>query len=98
VHHESFLGLAGKNFAESPIDATHTFLDHLHLRFAFRSVGDEHQGLKGVANVVIREIDQVKVFAQPTRLLAFVQMKDGSGNQTSEQVVDYTAGSLKPKV
>jgi hypothetical protein len=63
MHYELFVGLAGKNFAESPINSTHTFLDYFHLRFAFRSVCDEHERLQSVPNVVIREIDQVKVFA-----------------------------------
>ncbi|MGB7603507.1 MAG: hypothetical protein WBM24_24605 [Candidatus Sulfotelmatobacter sp.] len=63
VGSELFLAFSGKNFAQSPIDSTHTFLDHFHLRFAFRSVGDEHQGLKSVPNMVIREIDQAEVFA-----------------------------------
>ncbi|HET6217981.1 MAG TPA: hypothetical protein VFE27_13240 [Acidobacteriaceae bacterium] len=61
--YQCFLGFAGKNLAQSPIDSTHAFLDHFHLSFALRSLGGEHQGLKGVPNMVIREIDQVKVFA-----------------------------------
>ena len=61
--YERFLGFAGKNLAQSPIDSTHTFLDYFHLSFTFRPVGDEHQRLQGIADVVICEIDQVKVFA-----------------------------------
>lgn len=79
MHHESFLGLSGKHFAERPVDATNTPLDGPHLRAMF--VRHEHERLKGVSNVVIHEVDYVKVFSETSQSAALIQIKDRARNQ-----------------
>jgi hypothetical protein len=64
VPHKSFLGLTWKYFAERPVDTTNTMLDQLHLRLPFGFVCQEHKRLKGVPNMVIHEVDHVKVLVK----------------------------------
>jgi hypothetical protein len=72
VGHKFFYGLTWKYFAERPVDTTNTFRDYFHLRLPFGFVGHEHKGLKRVPDMVIHEVDHVKVFAKPPRPVALV--------------------------
>lgn len=72
-----------------------TVFDDFHLRIPLRSVGHEHERLKGIPNMVIHEVDQVQVLVNTPQSLAFIRMKDRAGNQSSQQIVGYSERSLK---
>ena len=55
---------------------TNAFLDQVHVRLPSGFVWREHKRLKGISDMVIREVDHMELFAQPPQSIALVQMKD----------------------
>jgi hypothetical protein len=74
--HKSFLGLTWKHFAECPVDTSNAFLDQLHVRLPSGFVWRQHERLKGISDMVIHEVDQMELVAEPPQSMALVQMKD----------------------
>jgi hypothetical protein len=76
LYHESLAGSAWEYLAERPIDVVYTFLHELLLHCRLRHVRHEHKRLQSIANVVIHEVAEPKLFVELAPGAALIQIKD----------------------
>jgi hypothetical protein len=77
---------AREYLAESPIDVVNAFL-HEFLLYRCLVERHQHQRLQSVANVVIHQVDDAKLFAELPPDAAFIQIKDCSRDDAAGKVV-----------
>ena len=101
-----FVAVAGKYFAKRPVDAADALLhqvylnrvhlDGVHLRLARGLVVHQDQRLQGIANMVIHEVNHPQSFAKAAQALTLIEMKDQSGDEATEKVVDDSLHAVEP--